>query len=79
MDWMVSSSSLLSRILDTVYGDCWFFDVAGGDVVAPGAGFTPGPCSPHSDWTNVKDGVIAVSLIVHEEQDKDTGRLSSKF
>ena len=85
LHWMVSASSLVSRILDNVYGDCWFFDVAGGDVVAPRAGFKCRSCLPHSDWKNVKDGIVAVSVIVHDEQDKDMapmhlyGRTSGKL
>lgn len=66
--WALDEEGPLAKILDLCYGDCWFFDVAGGDVVAPGATFRPAPCRPHSDYSGVPGGICVVSFFVHRWQ-----------
>ena len=43
------SAGLPSDILDMLFGECWFLDRLGGDVVDTRAPFTTGACVPHSD------------------------------
>ena len=64
---IVDPDGLPGQVMDKIYGSMWWFNRLGGEVVAPGAGFTKGPCQPHSDWTDVADGCVACSLFVHGE------------
>jgi len=67
IEWAITKDSPVSQLLEALYGDCWFFDVAGGDVVAPGAIFRFRQCRPHSDWNGVRSGVVCVSAFVHDD------------
>ena len=61
--------------MDAAFGDCWFFDVAGGEAVAPRAPWALRECSAHSDWKGVPLGIIAVSFIVHARVTEDMAPL----
>ena len=48
-----------------LFGDAWWFDRSGGDVVLAGAGFDQ-PCVPHNDWQGIRIGMISLSIFVDE-------------
>ena len=72
---VVSADSTVGQILDELFGDAWWFDRMGGEVVAPLARFDENSCSPHSDWRNVPKAVVAVSVYVHNTVDEDRAPL----
>ena len=78
---VVSGESVVGQVMDELFGDAWWFDRLGGEVVAPHARFDAKSCSPHSDWRNVPNAVVAVSVYVHDTVDVDRAPLVlySKF
>ena len=72
---VVSGDSIVGQVLNELFGDAWWFDRMGGEVVAPHARFDENACSPHSDWRNVPKAVVAVSVYVHDTVDVDRAPL----
>ena len=72
---VVSGDSVVGRVMDELFGHAWWFDRMGGEVVAPRARFDEKSCSPHSDWRNVPNAVVAVSVYVHDTVDVDRAPL----
>ena len=72
---VVSGDSIVGQVMDELFGDAWWFDRMGGEVVAPYARFDENSCSPHSDWRNVPKAVVAVSVYVHDTVDIDRAPL----
>ena len=68
---VVAGQSVVGQVMDKLFGDAWWFDRMGGEVVAPYARFDENSCSPHSDWRNVPNAVVAVSVYVHDTVDTD--------
>jgi len=66
MQWAIAPGNPIALVLTRLFGDCWFIEKAGGDVIAPGAIFRARECGPHSDWKGVRNAMCAVSIIVHE-------------
>ena len=66
LNWAIEPLSPIRAVMDTLHGDCWWYDVCGGDVVDAFSGHTHGPCCPHSDWQGCADGVMAVSILVQD-------------
>ena len=71
----VVSDSIVGQVMQKLFGDAWWFDRMGGEVVAPHARFDEKSCSPHSDWRNVPKAVVAVSIYVHDTVDEDRAPL----
>ena len=63
--WCMNDNSSVGAVMDAAFGDCWFFDIAGGEAVAPRAPWARRECSAHSDWKGVHLGIIVASFIVH--------------
>ena len=72
---VVSGDSIVGQVMEELFGDAWWFDRMGGEVVAPHARFDENACSPHSDWRNVPKAVVAVSVYVHDTVDVDRAPL----
>ena len=72
---VVSGDSIVGQVMEELFGDAWWFDRMGGEVVAPHARFDENSCSPHSDWRNVPKAVVAVSVYVHDTVDVDRAPL----
>ena len=72
---VVSGDSVVGQVMDALFGHAWWFDRMGGEVVAPRARFDEKSCSPHSDWRNVPNAVVAVSIYVHDTVDVDRAPL----
>ena len=73
--WCMDKDSTVGAIMDSAFGDCWFFDIAGGEAVAPHAPWASRECSAHSDWKGVRLGIIVVSFIVHAQITDDMAPL----
>jgi len=63
--WLVDEQSMTAKVMNRMFGDAWWFDICGGDVVRGKAGFAS-PCMPHSDWKGVPDGVVCISVFLHD-------------
>ena len=74
-EWCMDKGSTVGAIMDQAFGDCWFFDVAGGEAVAPHAPWASRECSAHSDWKGVRMGIIVISFIVHASVTDDMAPL----
>ena len=72
---VVSADSVVGQVMHSLFGQAWWFDRMGGEVVAPCARFDERSCSPHSDWRNVPNAVVAVSIYVHDTVDVDRAPL----
>ena len=49
LKFLCDPAELPCQLMTKLFGDAWWFDRSGGDVVQAGAGFDQ-PCVPHSDW-----------------------------
>ena len=81
LEWCIDPLSVVGAVIDATFGDCWFYDVAGGEAIVPRAPWTGRECSAHSDWKGVPLGVIAASFIVNHNATVDMAPLIiySKF
>jgi len=65
LEWLVGEQSPAAQVMNRIFGDAWWFDLCGGDVIRGQAGFGR-PCLPHSDWKGVRDGMIVMSVFLHD-------------
>ena len=65
LQFLCDPSEQPSLLMTKLFGDAWWFDRCGGDVVYPGAGFSE-PCVPHTDWRGVTNGMISLSVFTDD-------------
>ena len=64
--WAVKPTGPVARVMNAMFGDAWWIEICGGEIICGKARFDPHQCGSHSDWKGVVKGVIALSLMVHK-------------
>ena len=65
MDLLIDPKCIVCQVLNNCFGDAWWIERAGGDVVAGHARYQERPCRPHADWPQGEWAMIVISVQVH--------------